>query len=129
VNHRLGLDDAMLIKDNHLSLRGGDVAEAVRVARAAAPELPIEVECRTLDEVAAAVAAGPDLILLDNMTPEAVAAAVRTVAGRVPLEVSGGVTLEKLPAMAALGVQLVAVGALTHSAPAVDLNLKIELLP
>jgi len=129
VNHRLGLDDAILIKDNHLALGGGDVAAAVRAARAASPALPIEVECRTLAEVARAVPAGPDLILLDNMTPEDIAAAVRTVAGRVPLEVSGGVTLEKLPAIAALGVQLVAVGALTHSAPAVDLNLKIEPLP
>jgi nicotinate-nucleotide pyrophosphorylase (carboxylating) len=129
VNHRLGLDDAILIKDNHLALGGGDVAAAVRGARAASPGLPIEVECRTLAEVARAVPAGPDLILLDNMTAEDIASAVRTVAGRVPLEVSGGVTLEKLATIAALGVQLVAVGALTHSAPAVDLNLKIEPLP
>jgi nicotinate-nucleotide pyrophosphorylase (carboxylating) len=128
-NHRLGLDDAILIKDNHIALRGGDVAEAVRAARAAAPELPIEVECRTLPEVAAAVAAGPDLVLLDNMRPDEIAAAVREVRGRVPLEVSGGVTLDDLPRIAALGVQLVAIGALTHSAPAADLNLKIEPLP
>ena len=129
VNHRLGLDDAILIKDNHLALGGGDVAAAVRAARAASPALPIEVECRTLAEVARAVPARPDLILLDNMTPEDIVSAVRTVAGRVPLEVSGGVTLENIPAIATLGVQLVAVGALTHSAPAVDLNLKIEPLP
>jgi len=128
INHRLGLDDAILIKDNHLALRGGDVAEAVRAARAASPELPIEVECRTLAEVAAAVAARPDLILLDNMRPAEIAAAVRAVRGRVALEVSGGVTLDTLAAIAALGVQLVAVGALTHSAPAADLNLKIEPL-
>ena len=129
VNHRLGLDDAILIKDNHLALRGGDVREAVRVARQAAPGLPVEVECKTLLEVAEAVAAAPDLILLDNMKPADVESAVRTVGGRVPLEVSGGVTLEKLPEIARAGVQLVAIGALTHSAPAVDLNLKTEPLP
>jgi len=128
-NHRLGLDDAILIKDNHLALVGGDLAAAVRKARAAAPALPVEVECRTLDEVERAVAAGPDLILLDNMRAETIASAVRLVAGRVPLEVSGGVTREHLPDLAALGVQLVAVGALTHSAPAADLNLKLEPLP
>ena len=129
MNHRLGLDDAILIKDNHLALAGADLAAAVRQARAAAPALPVEVECRTLDEVERAVAAGPDLILLDNMRAETIASAVRLVAGRVPLEVSGGVTQEHLPALAALGVQLVAVGALTHSAPAADLNLKLEPLP
>src|SRR6266850_4001352 len=123
-NHRLGLDDAILIKDNHLTLRGGDVAEAVRAARAASPELAVEVECRTLAEVAAAVDARPDLILLDNMRPEEITLAVRRVAGRIPLEASGGVTLDTLPAIAATGVDMVAIGALTHSAPAVDLNLK-----
>ncbi len=128
-NHRVGLDDAILIKDNHLALVGGDLAAAVRTARAAAPALPVEVECHTLDEVERAVAAGPDLILLDNMRAETIASAVRLVAGRVPLEVSGGVTREHLPDLAALGVQLVAVGALTHSAPAADLNLKLEPLP
>ncbi len=129
MNHRLGLDDAILIKDNHLALAGADLAAAVRQARAAAPALPVEIECRTLDEVERAVAAGPDLILLDNMRAETIASAVRLVAGRVPLEVSGGVTREHLPDLAALGVQLVAVGALTHSAPAADLNLKLEPLP
>ena len=127
-NHRLGLDDAILIKDNHLAVGGGDIAAAVRAARAASPELPVEVECRTLAELAEAVPTAPDLILLDNMGPEEIAAAVRLVAGRVPLEVSGGVTLERLPEIAALGVQLVAIGALTHSAPAADLHLKIEPL-
>ncbi|HUE30264.1 MAG TPA: carboxylating nicotinate-nucleotide diphosphorylase [Verrucomicrobiae bacterium] len=129
VNHRLGLDDAILIKDNHLALGGGDVAAAVRATRAAAPALPVEIECRTVDEVERAATAAPDLILLDNMRPEAIAAAVRLLAGRIPLEVSGGVTLADLPALAALGIQLVAVGALTHSAPAADLNLKLEPLP
>jgi nicotinate-nucleotide pyrophosphorylase (carboxylating) len=129
VNHRLRLDDAILVKDNHLALRGGDVAAAVRAARAASPDLPVEIECRTLPEVDAAAVARPDLILLDNMTPETIAAAVQRVAGRVPLEASGGVTLDTVAAIAATGVQMVAVGALTHSAPAVDLNLKIEPLP
>jgi len=128
-NHRLGLDDAILVKDNHLALRGGDVGEAVRAARAASPGLPVEVECKTLLEVVEAVAAKPDLILLDNMKPADVEASVREVAGRVPLELSGGVTLDRLRAVATSGVQLVAIGALTHSAPAVDLNLKIEPLP
>ena len=127
-NHRLALDDAILIKDNHLALGGGDIRAAVAAARAASPGLPVEVECRTLAEVATAVAAAPDLILLDNMTPRDIAAAVKLVAGRVPLEVSGGVALEQLRAIAASGVQLVAIGALTHSAPAADLNLKIEPL-
>ena len=128
-NHRLGLDDAILIKDNHLALGGGEVAAAVRRARAALPGLPLEVECRTVAEVAAAVAAGPDLILLDNMPLADVAQAVRIARGRVPLEASGGVTLEQLEALARAGVVFVAVGALTHSAPAADLNLKIEPLP
>ncbi len=125
-NHRLRLDDALLIKDNHLTLGGGDVPGAVQKARAAAPGLPLEVECRTLDEVAAAVGAKPDLILLDNMSPATIAEAVRLVAGRVPLEASGGIALDDLPAVAATGVDFVALGAITHSAGAVDLNLKIE---
>jgi nicotinate-nucleotide pyrophosphorylase (carboxylating) len=129
INHRLGLDDAILIKDNHLALRRGDIGGAVRAARTASPALPIEVECKTLLEVVEAVEAKPDLILLDNMRPDDIEAAVRKVAGRVPLEVSGGVTLDRLTDLASAGVQLVAIGALTHSAPAVDLNLKLEPLP
>jgi len=127
-NHRLGLDDAVLIKDNHLTLGGGDLAGAVRRARAAWPSLPLEVECRTLAEVEAVLPAAPDLVLLDNMTVEQLAAAVRLVAGRMPLEASGGITPEMLPAVAATGVDFVAMGALTHSAPAADLHLKIEPL-
>jgi nicotinate-nucleotide pyrophosphorylase (carboxylating) len=128
VNHRLALDDAVLVKDNHLALGGGDVAAAVRRARAAFPDLPLEVECRTLAEVSAALAAGPDLILLDNMSLADLAAAVRLAAGRVPLEASGGITPDALPAVAATGVDFVAMGALTHSAPAADLHLKLEPL-
>ena len=127
-NHRLALDDAVLVKDNHLTLGGGDFAAAVGSARARFPDLPLEVECRTLAEVERAVAAAPDLILLDNMTHDDLAAAVRLVAGRIPLEASGGITLEELAAVAATGVQYVAIGALTHSAPAADLSLKLEPL-
>ena len=125
-NHRMALDDAILVKDNHLTLGGGDFQAAVRAARARCPGLPLEVECRTLAEVERAVAAAPDLILLDNMSCEQLAAAVRLVAGRVPLEASGGITLDDLTAVAATGVQYVAIGALTHSAPAADLCLKLE---
>jgi nicotinate-nucleotide pyrophosphorylase (carboxylating) len=124
-NHRMGLDDAILIKDNHLALAGGDLAGAVRTARAAWPRLPLEVECRTLAEVEAAIPALPDLILLDNMTVADIAAAVRLAAGRVPLEASGGIVPDDLPAVAATGVDYVAMGALTHSAPAADLSLKL----
>jgi nicotinate-nucleotide pyrophosphorylase (carboxylating) len=114
------------VKDNHLALGGGDFDAAVRAARARFPALPLEVECRTLAEVERAVAAAPDLILLDNMSIDDLHAAVRLVAGRVPLEASGGITLEQLTAVAATGVQYVAIGALTHSAPAADVSLKLE---
>lgn len=127
-NHRLALDDAILVKDNHLAFFGGDVAAAVRTARAAWPLLPLEVECRTLAEVEAALPAAPDLILLDNMSLAELTATVRAVAGRVPLEASGRIRPEDLPAVAATGVDFVAMGALTHSAPATDLHLKLEPL-
>jgi nicotinate-nucleotide pyrophosphorylase (carboxylating) len=127
-NHRMALDDAILIKDNHLMLGGGDVAGAVRRARARWPALPLEVECRTLAEVLSALEAGPDLILLDNMTAAEVREVVRRVAGRVPLEASGGIAPDDLPALAATGVDFVAMGALTHSAPAADIHLKLEPL-
>ena len=127
-NHRLALDDALLVKDNHLALSGRTLAETVRAARAAAPALPLEVECRTLDELAAALGAGADLILLDNMSLETIRTAVALAAGRVPLEVSGGVRPEDLPAIAATGVAYVAMGAITHSVPAADLSLKLEPL-
>jgi nicotinate-nucleotide pyrophosphorylase (carboxylating) len=125
-NHRLALDDAILIKDNHLALSGRSLTDTVAAARAAWPALPLEVECRTLEELQAALQAGPDLILLDNMSVATIREAVAITAGRVPLEVSGGVHLEDLPAVAATGVAFVAMGALTHSAPAGDLSLKLE---
>ena len=127
-NHRMGLDDAILVKDNHLALGGGDFEAAVRAARARFPSLPLEVEARTLAEVDRAVAAKPDLILLDNMTVEQMRGAVAHVAGRVPLEASGGIRLDDLAAVAGTGVDYVAMGALTHSARAVDVSLKLEPL-
>jgi len=127
-NHRMGLDDAILIKDNHIALSGGDLAGAVRAARAKWPTLPLEIECRTLAELEAAIPAKPDLILLDNMSVADIAAAVRLAAGRVPLEASGGIVADDLPAVAATGVDYVSMGALTHSAPAADLSLKLEPL-
>jgi nicotinate-nucleotide pyrophosphorylase (carboxylating) len=127
-NHRAGLYDAILIKENHAALAGG-VAEAVRRARAAAPELSLEVECRTPEEVREALEAGATHVLLDNMTPSQLRAIAAEVAGRAVLEASGGVTLDTIRAHADTGVQFVSVGALTHSAPALDLSLALEPLP
>ena len=126
-NHRAGLYDAILIKENHAAMAGG-VGEAVRRAREARPDLPLEVECRTLAEVDEALAAGAPWILLDNMTPPQLREAVARVGGRAKLEASGGVTLETLRDVAATGVDFVSVGALTHSAPALDLSLLLELI-
>jgi len=127
-NHRAGLYDAILIKENHAAIAGG-VGEAVRRARARAPELPLEVECRTLAEVDEALDAGARRLLLDNMTAEQLRGAVAHVDGRAELEASGGVTLETLREIAGTGVQFVSVGALTHSAPALDLSLILQPLP
>jgi nicotinate-nucleotide pyrophosphorylase (carboxylating) len=127
-NHRAGLYDAVLIKENHAALAGG-VGKAVQLARAYAPLLPLEVECRTLAEVDEALDAGARRILLDNMAVEELRAAVRRVAGRADLEASGGATLETLREIASTGVQFISVGALTHSAPALDLSLLLEPMP
>ena len=127
-NHRAGLYDAILIKENHAALAGG-VGEAVRAAAACAPGLTLEVECSTLDEVDEALAAGASWILLDNMDPDRLRAAVAHVGGRAKLEASGGFTLDTLRAAASTGVDFVSVGALTHSAPALDLSLILEPLP
>jgi nicotinate-nucleotide pyrophosphorylase (carboxylating) len=124
-NHRAGLYDAILIKENHAAAAGG-VGEAVRLARAAAPQLALEVECRTPAEVDEALAAGAPRILLDNMTPEELRSAVAQVAGRAELEASGGVTLQGLREIAETGVDFISVGALTHSAPALDLSLLLR---
>jgi nicotinate-nucleotide pyrophosphorylase (carboxylating) len=125
VNHRVGLYDAILIKENHAAIAGG-VGEAVRRARAFAPGLSLEVECRDLAEVGEALDAGAERILLDNMGVGQLREAVALVDGRASLEASGGVTLETLRGIASTGVQFVSVGALTHSAPALDLSLILE---
>lgn len=126
-NHRAGLDDAILIKDNHKRLAGG-VATAVRRALANAGGLAVEVEVETLDELDAALDAGATAILLDNFTTSDIRQAVTRTAGRARLEISGGVTLERLPELATTGADVVSVGALTHSAPAVDLSFEISPL-
>ncbi len=123
-NHRAALDAGILIKDNHIAAVGG-VGEAVRRARAAAPHcLRIEVEVEDLPGLDEALEAGAEVILIDNFTPAEAAAAVQRVAGRAMVEASGGITLETARAYAEAGVDLLAVGALTHSAPAVDLALE-----
>jgi nicotinate-nucleotide pyrophosphorylase (carboxylating) len=152
-NHRMGLFDAFLVKENHIALAGG-LTQAVEAARSARPDLPVEVECRDLDDVAAALATGAEALLLDNMDAatlreavrlrdeaarkaagtaavQAAGAAVGGVAGKAEgasaptLEASGGVDLENVRAIAATGVDLVSVGALTHSAPALDFSMLI----
>jgi nicotinate-nucleotide pyrophosphorylase (carboxylating) len=125
-NHRFGLDDGVLVKDNHVAAAGG-VSEAVVRARDGAPHgLKIEVEVATLDELDEAVAAGADVVLLDNMTPELVAEAVTRAGGKVLLEASGGISLRNVRRYAETGVDLISVGALTHSAPNVDVALEVE---
>jgi nicotinate-nucleotide pyrophosphorylase (carboxylating) len=128
VNHRAGLYDAILIKENHSALAGG-VAEAVRRARTARPDLPITVEVRDDAEIDAALAAGAPRLLLDNMTPAEVREAVARIDGRAEIEVSGGVTPETILVYATIdGVDSVSMGALTHSAPILDLSLSLEPL-
>jgi nicotinate-nucleotide pyrophosphorylase (carboxylating) len=127
-NHRVGLFDAILIKENHVAAAGG-VEQAVQQARAAYPDLPLEVECRNVEEIAQALQAGAPRILLDNMDPEELRAAVDQVVGRAELEASGGITLETVRAHAVEGLNFISVGALTHSAPALDLSLILEPLP
>jgi nicotinate-nucleotide pyrophosphorylase (carboxylating) len=128
VNHRAGLYDMVLIKENHAALAGG-VGAAVRAAAQAFPELPLEVECATRAEVDEALAAGATRILLDNMGPDELRDTVAHVAGRARLEASGGIGLETLRAHAETGVDWISIGALTHSAPALDLSLLLEALP
>ena len=126
-NHRMGLYDAILIKENHVALAGG-IAEAVRLARDSS-ELAVEVECRDLEEVRAALDARPDRLLLDNMDPDGLRAAVQARDGageRVELEASGGITLDTAGEIAATGVDYLSIGALTHSAPALDLSMLVE---
>ena len=128
-NHRVGLFDAILIKENHAAMAGG-VGEAVRQARAGAPDVPcVEVECRDDAEVDEALAAGAPRMLLDNMSPAQMRAIVARVDGRAELEASGGIDLETIRDVAETGVDFISVGALTHSAPALDLSLLLEPVP
>ena len=128
-NHRAGLYDAYLIKENHAALAGG-IATAVQRARAAHPTLPVEVEVRDTAEIDEALAAGADRLLLDNMSPEEIRAAVARVGGRAELEASGGLTLDTILVYATIeGLDYVSVGSLTHSAPALDLSLTLEASP
>jgi nicotinate-nucleotide pyrophosphorylase (carboxylating) len=125
-NHRFGLDDGVLIKDNHVAAARG-VEEAVERARRAVPHgLKIEVEVSTLEELDAAISAGADAVLLDNMGAETVREAVKRAGGKAILEASGGISLENVRRYAETGVDLISVGALTHSAPNVDVALEVE---
>ena len=130
VNHRMGLYDRVMIKDNHralASLNGpGGIARCVQACREKFPELEVEVEADTLDEVREAAEAGADFILLDNMTNEEMAEAVKINNHRSLLEASGGITLERIPSMADIGVDFISVGALTHSARSMDISLDIQ---
>jgi nicotinate-nucleotide pyrophosphorylase (carboxylating) len=125
-NHRSGLDDGILIKDNHVRLSGG-VAAALTKMKAARREMPIEIEAQSLAEVDAALAAGTDVLLVDNLPTADIREAVRRAGGRAKIEISGGVTLERIPELASTGADYVSIGALTHSAPAADLSFELEL--
>ncbi len=128
-NHRIGLYDRVMIKDNHLAVAGiqgpDAIRRGVRLARAAHPELEIEVEIDSLSQLDEAIASGAEYILLDNMTDAEVAEAVKRTAGRARLEASGNITIERLPALAATGVDFASSGALTHSVKAADIALDI----
>ena len=124
-NHRFGLEDGILIKDNHIRLAGGVEAAMARM-KAADLRLPIEIEAQSLDQVDAALAAGASIILLDNLSLEETCEAVGRIAGRAKVEISGGVTFERMPELAATGADYVSIGALTHSAPAADLSFELE---
>lgn len=125
-NHRMRLDDGVLIKDNHIAVCGS-VAEAVRRAKASAAGLEVQVEVDRIDQIEPALAAGADRLLLDNMDPAQLRQAVQLVSGRVPLEASGGVTFETIRFLAETGVTFISVGRLTQSAPAVDIGLDYAL--
>jgi len=125
-NHRMRLDDGLLIKDNHVGVAGG-VVEAVAAAKGYGSELPIQVEVDRIEQIEPALAAGADRLLLDNMKPDVLREAVKLVAGRVPLEASGGVRLDTIRAIAESGVDYISVGRITQSAPAVDIGLDYVL--
>lgn len=130
-NHRIGLYDRVMIKDNHREIAGlegkGGIERAVKASRSRFPDLEVEVEADTLQEVREAVEAGADHILLDNMSDEEMSQAVALVNGRAKLEASGGITLDRIPAISRTGVDFISVGALTHSVSAIDIGLDIDL--
>jgi nicotinate-nucleotide pyrophosphorylase (carboxylating) len=129
-NHRMGLFDAILIKNNHISAAGG-VKQALDNARAASTlpvEIPVEIEVRTRAELQQALESGATRLLLDNLTPDQAEAWIQEIAGRASVEISGGVTLETVRAYALTGADFVSAGAITHSAPAVDISFRLELL-
>ena len=124
-NHRNGLDDAIMIKDNHIRLAGG-VEAAMRRMREARDDMPIEIEAQSMEQVEQAIAAKANIIMLDNMSIGDMREAVRRIAGRAKIEISGGVTLDRIPELASTGADYVSVGALTHSAAAADLSFELE---
>ncbi|MEE2942070.1 MAG: carboxylating nicotinate-nucleotide diphosphorylase [Verrucomicrobiota bacterium] len=126
-NHRIGLFDQVMIKDNHLVALDGDIVQAVALAREASPGLKIEVEVDTLEQVRAALQARADIILLDNMEVEELRASVELINSCTKTEASGGVTLETVREIAETGVDFISIGALTHSAPSVDIALEFDL--
>ncbi|MGK2936572.1 MAG: carboxylating nicotinate-nucleotide diphosphorylase [Solirubrobacteraceae bacterium] len=126
-NHRIGLFDEILIKENHIAMAGG-VAAAIGAARERFPALPLEIECETAEQVREALEAGATRLLLDNMDPPMLRAIAEEVAGRAQLEASGGMTRETLRAHAETGIDWISIGALTHSAPTLDLSLLLEPL-
>ena len=126
-NHRIGLFDAILIKDNHINLAGG-VRSAIALVRRRWPALPIEVEADTLEQVDEALEVGVERVLVDNMSTADIADAVRRSRGRATIEISGGVSLERMPELVATGADFVSVGALTHSAPSIDISFDIQAL-
>jgi nicotinate-nucleotide pyrophosphorylase (carboxylating) len=126
-NHRFGLDDAVLVKDNHLAVAGGVTAAVARVRQRVGHVVKVEVEVDTLEQLDEALAAGVDAVLLDNMTPDQLREAVRRVAGRAVTEASGGITPDTAAAVAGTGVDLLSVGWITHSAPSLDVALDLEL--
>jgi nicotinate-nucleotide pyrophosphorylase (carboxylating) len=124
-NHRAGLDDGLMIKDNHIRLSSG-IRDAVVKLRQAGHDMPVEVEAQSLEQVDEALAAGVDILMIDNMSIDDMREAIRRARGRAKIEISGGVTLDRLDALAALGAEYVSVGALTHSAPAADISFELE---
>lgn len=124
-NHRNGLDDAIMIKDNHIRLAGGVQAAMARM-KAARDDMPIEVEAQSMAQVESALGAKANIIMLDNMSIDEMREAVRVIAGRAKIEISGGVTLDRIPELASTGADYVSVGALTHSAPSADLSFELE---